>query len=325
MNNRKWIQRIFDSIFIVVLLVGCGSAPVTPTVTIAAVTPTVTIAPVTPTATIAPATPTETIVPATPTETIVPVTPTATSAPVVTQVSSKDGMLMVYVPAGEFLMGSDKTVDSLAQGSELPQHIVTLDAYWIDQTEVTNAMYALCVTSGDCTPPKSVASFTHMNYYTDSQFADYPMMNVDWSQADAYCRWAGRRLPTEAEWEKAARGTDGRIYPWGNLPPDKTLVNYNSINSEDTTKVGSFPAGASPYGAFDMAGNVWEWMADWYSDTYYQDSLANNPAGPSSGDSRVVHGGSCFKDAGFIRSAFRYGMSPDTVDSEFGFRCATSP
>ena len=179
-------------------------------------------------------------------------------------------------------MGSNPNGDSTAPYDELPQYTVYLDAYWIDQTDVTNAMYAQCGAAGNCTGPHDTSSHSRSNYYGSSQYADYPVINVDWNQTGVYCRWAGRRLLTEAEWEKAARGTDGRIYPWRNQAPDATLANNND-HVGDTPKVGSYPAGASPNGALDLAGNVSEWVADWYGDTYYQSSPPINPAGPDSG------------------------------------------
>jgi formylglycine-generating enzyme required for sulfatase activity len=241
-----------------------------------------------------------------------------------TQVSPKDGMVQVYVPAGEFLMGSDKTKDSQAIDNELPQHTVYLNAFWIDQTEVTNAQYARCVASGQCTLPHSTSSYTHSSYYGDGQYADYPVVNVDWNQTQAYCTWAGRGLPSEAEWEKAARGTDGRIYPWGNQSPDSSLANYYGTIG-DTTAVGSYPSGASPYGALDMAGNVQEWVSDWYNDTYYSQSPARNPTGPDSGIFRGVRGTSWGNLVVVTRSAERFGYFPGWEASFIGFRCAASP
>ena len=267
--------------------------------------------------------PTQTSMPApTSTETMAPTsTPIAKATPALgigsTFTREKDGMQMLYVPAGEFTMGSDN-----GASNEQPVHQVYLDAFWIDQTEVTNAMYALCVQAGTCTPPAFNSSYTHGSYYGNSQYADYPVVYVDWNQASAYCGWAGPstgsglgRLPTEAEWEKAARGTDGRTYPWGNAAPDMSLLNYNG-NMGDTTKVGSYPDGASPYGLYDMAGNVWEWVADWYSETYYQNSPASNPVGLDSGswDGHVSN----------LRASMRVRGNPDLYSHNIGFRCARS-
>jgi serine/threonine-protein kinase len=196
---------------------------------------------------------------------------------------------------------------------------VTLDAYWIDQTEVTNAMYAQCVTDGPCTKPYISISKTRDVYYGNSAFANYPVIFVDWNQANAYCQWAGRELPTEAQWEKAARGTDGRTYPWGNNTPSSKLANFNSYKG-DTTAVGAYPNGASQYGAFDMAGNVWEWVAGWYGN--YPSGAVTNPVGPSSGEFQVYRGGSWFDNALPIRAAFRGRGNPTNTEFNGGFRCA---
>ena len=171
------------------------------------------------------------------------------------------GVPFVYVPAGEFQMGSDRTHDSLANPGELPMHKVTLPGFWIMRTEVTNAQYARCIVAGACTLPDNTR-WNNLGHAAD------PITDVDWHQAGAYAQWAGGRLPTEAEWEKACRGTDGRLYPWGNTEPDTTHANFGKIVG-DTTRVGSYPLGASPYGARDMAGNAWEWVADWYDPDYY--------------------------------------------------------
>jgi formylglycine-generating enzyme required for sulfatase activity len=225
------------------------------------------------------------------------------------------------VPAGDFVMGSNQNYDTQADRDEVHQHIVTLSAFWIDQTLVTNTMYASCVTAGGCSSPGSTSSATRLNYYGGSQYANYPVINVNWSQAVAYCQWAGRRLPTEAEWEKAARGTDGRIYPWGKHAPDATLGNFNK-SVGDTSQVGIYPAGASPYGALDMMGNVWEWVADWYSNTYYLSSPARNPTGPDSGTSHVMRGGSWFSGTDVVSAFQRGGNIPSYRSNYVGFRCA---
>jgi formylglycine-generating enzyme required for sulfatase activity len=228
------------------------------------------------------------------------------------------------VPAGEFLMGAND-----GNSDEKPQHTVYLDFFWIMQTEVTNVQYGWCVAAGGCTAPGSTASSTRSEYYGRTEYADYPMINVDWMQADAYCRWAGGRLPTEAEWEKAARGTDGRIYPWGNEVPDARRANYATFASSvgDTTSAGNYPSGASPYGALDMAGNVWEWTADWYDAYYYARAPApgRNPTGPASGDYRVLRGGGCDRYGSNLRVASRRSYYPTGMDDFVGFRCVAAP
>jgi formylglycine-generating enzyme required for sulfatase activity len=231
------------------------------------------------------------------------------------EVSEKDDMKLLYVPAGEFTMGSENGDDN-----EKPVHVVSLDAFWIDQTEITNGMYALCVKDGKCDEPGSKESLTRPNYYGEANYNNYPVIFVDWNRAKTYCEWAGRRLPTEAEWEKAARGTDGFVYPWGNTTPDKDLLNYKDVIG-DTTEVGIYPMGASPYGALDMAGNVWEWVNDWFAPDYYKNSPASNPLGPSTGRTHVLRGGSWNLTADLVRSTFR-GTHPSEPNLGIGFRCA---
>ena len=252
-------------------------------------------------------------------------------------------MTVVYIPAGEFEMGStDAEVDALVAEctecepdwfeQEQPAHTVYLDAYWIDQTEVTNAQYDKCVAAGACsTPPECDWG---ESTFGDAAKADHPVVCVGWQAAEDYCRWAGGQLPTEAQWEKAARGSDGRRYPWGNKF-DGTLLNYCDAQCEYdqrdetyddgfpvTAPVGSFPAGATPYGVLDMAGNVWEWVADWFSEDYYAMSLAENPLGPDEGTQRVVRGGSWFTDGMGSRAANRFQTIPATHFGLLGFRCA---
>ena len=277
------------------------------------------------------ATPSKTITPTLrlPTETS---TITFTSTPEFsvgsTLVSPKDGMTMLYIPAGEFSMGSESGNDD-----EKPVHTVYLDSYWMDQTEVTNAKYAKCVEAGKCDPPSSSNSYTRDSYYGNSEFNDYPVIYVSWNDAKAYCEWRGdgTRLPTEAEWEKAASWDDDkkekRVHPWGDSI-DCTFANYQGNNEAcvgDTTKVGSYSSGASFYGLLDMAGNIWEWVADWYSETFYASSPASNPLGPASGQYRVLRGGTWGYYVGDVRSASRSGDYPTDVDDYVGFRCARSP
>jgi formylglycine-generating enzyme required for sulfatase activity len=245
--------------------------------------------------------------------------PAATSTPALApgavQVSEKDGMQLVYVPAGLFIMGS-----FIGTADEQPEHSVYLDAFWIDKTEVTNGMYALCVQSGSCQKPPEPSNI-HSVYYSDPQFAEYPVIALDWSSAEAYCSWAGRRLPTEAEWEKAARGTDGRNYPWGDTPPNNSRLNFNN-SMGDPVPVGGFQGGASPYGVLDMAGNVNEWVEDWYDADYYTISPHSNPTGPDDGILKVLRGGSWHTDEYNIRSADRHYLAPDIRNIVIGFRCA---
>jgi eukaryotic-like serine/threonine-protein kinase len=304
------------SLSLIVLLLGCvivsGCAPSavqSPTITTVATTvaPTATSMAMPADTPTAPPTSTPT---AEPTPTLAP-----TLVPGATQVSSTDSMEMVYVPAGDFNMGS-----SAGTADEQPEHSVYLDAFWIDKTEVTNGMYSQCVQSGSCLKPYNQSN-THFNYYPDPTYANYPVIDLKWSSAEVYCAWAGRRLPVEAEWEKAARGTDGRTYPWGNTLPNSTLLNFNTP-AGDTLRVGSYPNGASPYGALDMAGNVTEWVADWYDAGYYGISPQSNPAGPAEGLYKVLRGGSWHSDVYSVRSADRHYLAPDTRDIVVGFRCA---
>ena len=242
-------------------------------------------------------------------------TPTALPATITWQ---KDGKTMVLVPAGEFLMGSTDA-DTDADSDEKPQHKVYLDAFYIDQTEVTNAEYKRFV---DATGHRAPDHWT--NGQIPAGLENHPVVYVSWEDANAYAQWAGKRLPTEAEWEKAARGTDGRIYPWGNTW-DSAKCNSGDGGPGKTTPVGSYPAGASPYGALDLAGNVWEWCADWYGEGYYQTSPANNPRGPDSGSYRVLRGGSWIINRGDIRAADRLRFDPGLRDYNLGFRCCLSP
>jgi formylglycine-generating enzyme required for sulfatase activity len=213
---------------------------------------------------------------------------------------------------------------------EYPPHTVYLDAFYVDKYEVTNAQYRACMEAGACDTPKNTT------YYGNADYAKHPVVYVTWDDADAYCRWAGERLPTEAQWEKAARGTDGRTYPWGktfdgsklNFCDKNCPYNYKDASVDDgyagTAPVGSYPDGASPYEALDMAGNVWEWVADWYNSDYYASSPESNPKGPASGDERVLRGGSWSYYAASVRAASRGKPAPGP-DHDVGFRCVQSP
>jgi formylglycine-generating enzyme required for sulfatase activity len=229
-----------------------------------------------------------------------------TPAPAATRTNKADGALYAYIPAGKFSMGSTR------QNDEKPLHVVDINAFWIMQTEVTNAEYARCVGDGTCTPP-------HNSLANNPEEADHPVVNVDWMQASAYAKWAGGRLPSEAEWEKAARGSDLRPFPWGANTPEATLLNFNSTLS-DTTPVMNYPLGVSPYGLYDMAGNVEEWVADWYANDYYAASPAENPPGPTEGIFRVVRGGSYHSDATLVQTTSRGKAAPIRGYATVGFR-----
>lgn len=257
------------------------------------------------------------------------ITPIPELTIVSTMISDKDGMTLVYVPAGEFTMGSNN-----GTAEERPAHIVSVDAFWIDETEVTVKMYYVCVSADVC---KDKSSYVQSDYFSNSKFNEYPMILVSWKDAETYCSWTGRRLPTEAEWEKAARGENDFVYPWGN-DFDGTRVNFCDKNCSfeganksfddgfsETAPVGSYLNGASPYGALDMAGNVWELVADWYDETYYASPPAPNPLGPDSGQYRVMRGGSWVTNLDFaLRTSYRSRLDPDIGNKDIGFRCAMS-
>jgi formylglycine-generating enzyme required for sulfatase activity len=234
------------------------------------------------------------------------------------EIPDAKGVPMRFVSAGNFIMGSDSGYEN-----ERPVHTVYLDDFYIDKYEVTNASYKACVDASACQPPNQTSSFTRDSYFGNSEYDNYPVVFVDWEDARSYCQWRGIGidLPTEAQWEKAARGTDGRIYPWGNNI-DQTYANYNDTVG-DTTEVGSYENGRSPYGVYDMAGNAWEWVADWLSDTYYLDTPLTNPPGPTSGQYRVLRGGSWHDDKTIVTTSNRGWNQLEYFDNiDFGFRCA---
>ncbi len=252
-------------------------------------------------------------------------TPTITPLPTLgigsTLTSEKDGMVMVYVPQGDFLMGSAST-DEAAITDEKPQHTVYLDPFWIYKTEVTNEMYNLCIAASVCRTPNTIASATHPDYFDDPDFKNFPVIHVSWNDAWTYCNWAGIRLPTEAEWEKAARGEDGRLYPWGNEPPSAARFNF-ALVLDDPAEVGSYPDGESPYGALDLAGNVWEWVSSVYKPYPYRANDGRED--PYSTDLRVLRGGSWdTSDRNYARAANRSVGWLSDQNGSLGFRCAQS-
>jgi formylglycine-generating enzyme required for sulfatase activity len=230
------------------------------------------------------------------------------------------GVEMVLVPEGEFIMGSNDEIQTQ------PVHKVFLDSFYIDRYEVSNGSYLGCEKDGKCMPPLQTNSNTHPSYYGNPEFDKFPVIFVTWDMATSYCKWRFAQLPTEAQWEKAARGEDGRTYPWGE-GVDCTRANYydpyrDELCVGDATAVGSFESDKSPYDVYDMAGNVSEWVADYYSETYYQISPFINPLGPVSGEERVVRGGAWGVNINIARPTFRLGRNPITADEGGGFRCA---
>ncbi|HUH97100.1 MAG TPA: formylglycine-generating enzyme family protein [Anaerolineales bacterium] len=263
-------------------------------------------------------TPTPTALPPTsePTATPVPPTSAPTLPPVAlggpssgTTMTWLDGSVLVYIPAGEFIMG-------LGSG-DAPTKTVTLDPYWIQQTEVTNQMYAQCLAGGNCSAPVQEVGTPPLN---SSQYGNYPVVGVTWNAANTYCQWIGGQLPSEAEWEKAARGQDGNKYPWGNGGPSCSLANYATCEGH-TTSVNDQADGKSPYGLLDMAGNVFEWVNDYYDPNYYASAPSSDPTGPATGTQRVSRGSSFETDAAQLFSAIRRPAAPDYHSRDLGFRC----
>jgi len=290
------------------------------------------------------------------------------SKPINAQIRSVDGMKMVYIPAGEFEMGNSGTqwmwsgsfvwddINLQVFTDEGPQHTVYLDAFWIDQTEVSVEMFRSFVfetgyetsaeregwgapwTDGPIEeewPHLPGVDWQHPHGPDSIAVDDHPVVQVTWDDARAYCAWAGGSLPTEAQWEKAARGTDGRTWPWGNIYQGSQgnfcddgcpVKRWNHHSYDDgfakISHVGSFPAGASYYGALDMAGNVWEWVADWYGEDYYSSSPYKNPAGPPTGIERTQRGGAWIDNESWVRTTVRHSTGPWVRCDDLGFRCA---
>jgi len=240
--------------------------------------------------------------------------------------TGKDGAPMMLIPAGEFLMG---TALSNRDGGrdEYPERRIYLDAFYMDTFEITNGRYLEFVKATGHRIPEHTRDKTLTLWRGNSVpdiFKDHPVINVDWSDADAYCRWTGKRLPTEAEWERAARGTTGRRFPWGNAEPTRTLANYLNQwrNGAGLEPVGSHPQGASQEGVQDLEGNVWEWVADWYDAHYYEKGPNRNPKSPTAGTRKVIRGSGWESEAPLLRSAHRLNSDPLNRNHSLGFRCA---
>jgi formylglycine-generating enzyme required for sulfatase activity len=262
-----------------------------------------------------------------PTDTIVT---TSTSSP--SEITDTKVVPMMLVSAGKFIMGSES-----GNLNEKPSHDVFLDSYYIDKYEVSNFQYASCVDTGACNEPTDKRRWDYYrsiyvgDYFGNHEFDDYPVVNVNWYMAKVYCEWRGDRLPTEAEWEKAARGTDNRIYPWGDSLISCDYANFSLDCKGGPTLIGDYEKGKSPYGVYDMLGNVLEWVADRYGYYYVISPLpVRNPLGPQQGDFRIIRGSSYFSTAiGDIKqepvttaTTTRISLEPETSQEDLGFRCA---
>jgi len=230
-----------------------------------------------------------------------------------------DRMVMLFVAGGSFMMGNDAYIQGL-EVSTAPEHEVTLSSYMIDKYPITNLLYAKCVNAGVCAPPRVNGSWTREEYFTDPAFAHFPVININWYDAQTYCQWAGVKLPTEAQWEYAARGPKNWIYPWGSSNPTRKNANWSQLVG-DTTQVDKYPEGVSWVGVFDLAGNTWEWTSDWLG--RYPGTSVHNPTGPENGRKKVARGGSFINGGNSIRSINRNPVDPDfDTNPFFGFRCA---
>jgi len=243
--------------------------------------------------------------------------------------TGKDGAPLVLIPTGEFLMGTSL---SLRDGGrdEYPERRIFLDAFYMDTYEVTNGRYLEFIkATGHRVPehPLDKKLTLWRGTTVPEAFRDHPVVNVAWQDAETYCAWAGRRLPTEAEWERAARGMSGKRFPWGDTEPTRTLANYLNQwrDGAGLEPVGSHPQGASPEGVHDLQGNVWEWVGDWYDAHYYEKGPTRNPKGPIEGARKVIRGSGWESEAPLLRSAHRLSSDPKNRNHSLGFRCAMSP
>lgn len=255
------------------------------------------------------------------------------AAPVVTvaeglekEVKGKDGAPMVLIPEGPFPMGVPHG-DRDGGRDEYPRHDVFVNNFYIDKFELTNSRYLEFVKATNHRIPQNPKNATRNLWQGDTiteSLADRPVINVDWADANAYCQWAGKRLPTEAEWEKAAKGTADRRFPWGNVEPTNKHLNFNQqwIGEKTLMPVGSYELGKSPFGVYDMAGNVWEWVNDWYDAKYYEKSPAKNPTGPETGTKRVLRGSGWQNETPTVRIFTRVDSDPTIRNESTGFRCA---
>ncbi len=242
------------------------------------------------------------------------------------EVKGKDGAPMVLIPEGSFPMGVPHG-DRDGGRDEYPRHDVFVNDFYIDKFELTNGRYLEFVKATKHRIPQNPKNATRNLWEGDTiteSLADRPVVNVDWADAQAYCQWAGKRLPTEAEWEKAAKGTADRRFPWGNVEPTNKHLNFNQqwIGEKTLMPVGSYELGKSPFGVYDMAGNVWEWVNDWYDAKYYERSPAKNPVGPESGTKRVLRGSGWQNETPTVRIFTRVDSDPTIRNESTGFRCA---
>ncbi len=268
-------------------------------------------------------TPTPTALPPTSAPSPTAASPTATATAVLppvalagpgqgTTMTWLDGSTLVYIPAGAFTMG-------LGSG-DAPIKTFTLDGYWITQTKITNRMYAQCVTAGRCAAP---AQEVGTPVYTNPDYGDYPVVGVTWDMASNYCQWVQGQLPSEAQWEKAARGSGGNVYPWGSNKPTCDLANLGGCLGH-ASAVDGYPNGKSAFGVLDMVGNTFEWVNDYYDAGYYDTAPSTNPTGPTAGDMRVTRGSSFETDPAQAQAAIRHPAAHDITSRDLGFRCVVS-